>query len=106
MNNLNLKNIVENLLDVFLEAGKIAKEFSRKGVKITFKSDNTPVTDGDLAVDQILRDKITNLTPEIPTISEETVNLKPIGEEDEEMEGGSPNQEDSGNDDFDDVVRE
>ena len=76
MNNLNLKNIVENLLDGFLEAGKIAKEFSRKGVKITFKNDNTPVTDGDLAVDQILRDKITNLTPEIPTISEETVNLK------------------------------
>ena len=76
MNNLNLKNIVENLLDVFLEAGKVAKEFSRKGVKITFKSDNTPVTDGDLAVDQILRDKITNLTPELPTISEETVNLK------------------------------
>jgi len=75
LNNLNLKNIVENLLDVFLEAGKIAKEFSRKGVKITFKNDNTPVTDGDLAVDQILRDKITNLTPNIPIISEETVSM-------------------------------
>ena len=76
MNNLNLKNIVEELLDRFLEAGKIAKEISRRGVKITIKADKSPVTDGDLAVDQLLRDKITNLTPEIPIISEETVNIE------------------------------
>ena len=76
MNNLDIKNIVENLLDTFLRAGKIAKEFSRKGVKVTIKVDNTPVTDGDLAVDKILRDKIKNLTPDLPIISEETVNLK------------------------------
>ena len=75
LNNLNVKNIVENLLDTFLKAGKIAKEFSRKGVTITIKVDNTPVTDGDLAVDKILRDKIENLTPNLPIISEETVNL-------------------------------
>ena len=76
MNNLDIKNIVENLLDTFLRAGKIAKEFSRRGVKVTIKVDNTPVTDGDLAVDKILRDKIKNLTPDLPIISEETVNLK------------------------------
>ena len=74
MNNLNLKNIVEELLDTFLEAGKIAKEISRRGVKITIKADKSPVTDGDLAVDRHLRDKIVNLTPDIPIISEETVN--------------------------------
>ena len=76
MNNLNLKNIAEDLLDTFLEAGKIAKEISRRGVKITIKTDNSPVTDGDLAVDQLLRSKIANLTPNIPIISEETVNLE------------------------------
>ena len=74
MNNLNLKNIAEGFLDTFLEAGKIAKEISRQGVKITIKADKSPVTDGDLAVDQHLRDKIVNLTPDIPIISEETVN--------------------------------
>jgi len=76
LNNLNLKNIVEELLDTFLEAGKIAKEISHRGVKITIKADKTPVTNADLAVDQLLRGKINNLTPEIPIISEETVNLE------------------------------
>ena len=75
MNNLNLKNITEQLLDTFLEAGKIAREISRRGVKVTIKSDKSPVTDGDLAVDKILTLKIKNLTPSIPVISEETVNL-------------------------------
>ena len=76
MNNLNLKNITEELLNTFLEAGKIAKEISRRGVKITIKTDKSPVTDGDLAVDQLLKDKITHLTSDIPIISEETVNIE------------------------------
>ena len=76
MSNLNLKNLTEELIDTFLEAGKIAKEISNSGLKISIKADKTPVTDGDLAVDKILRNKINNLTPKIPIISEETVNLK------------------------------
>tara|TARA_B100000029_G_scaffold132575_1_gene126492 strand:- start:688 stop:1464 length:777 start_codon:yes stop_codon:yes gene_type:complete len=75
LNNLNLKNITENLLDTFLKAGNLAKEISNRGVKITIKSDKSPVTDGDLAVDKLLRDKIKKLTPSIPIISEETVNF-------------------------------
>ena len=75
MNNLDLKNTAEELIDTFLKAGKIAKEISQRGVKITFKADKSPVTDGDLAVDKLLGDKIINLTPNIPIISEETVNL-------------------------------
>ena len=75
MNNINLKNTTENLIDTFLKAGKVAKEISDRGVKITIKADSSPVTDGDLAVDEILRDKIKELTPSIPIISEETVNL-------------------------------
>ena len=70
-----MKNITEQLLDTFLEAGKIAIEIIQQGVKVTIKSDNSPVTDGDLAVDKILTFKIKNLTPNITVISEETVNL-------------------------------
>ena len=76
MINLNYKKIVENLLETFLEAGKVAKKISDRGVKITIKKDNTPVTDGDIAVDEILRNKISSLTPNIPIISEETVDPK------------------------------
>ena len=75
MNNINFKATIENLIDTFLEAGKIAKKISIKGVKITIKPDKSPVTDGDLVVDKILRKKIEDLTPNIPIISEETVNL-------------------------------
>ena len=69
MNNLNVKNIAEGLIDTFLEAGKIAKKISHKGVKITIKDDKTPVTDGDLEVDRLLRKKISILTPKITIIS-------------------------------------
>ena len=76
MNNLNLKKTTEDLIDPFLKAGKIAKEISERGVKITIKPDNSPVTDGDLAVDKIISDNLKKITPNIPIISEETVNLK------------------------------
>ena len=76
MSNLNLKSTTEDLLDSFFEAGKIAKEISQRGVKITIKADKSPVTDGDMAVDSILTTKIKNLTPDTPIISEETVNIK------------------------------
>ena len=75
MNNLNLKSIAEDLISTFLEAGKIAQEISRKGIKVTIKADKSPVTDGDLAVDEILKSKIKSINQNIPIISEETVNL-------------------------------
>ena len=45
-------------MEDFLKAGKIAKKISQQGVIITIKDDKSPVTDGDLAVDEILRKKI------------------------------------------------
>ena len=75
MNNLNLKEIAEGLINTFIKAGKIAKELNQKELKIIIKKDNSPVTNGDLVVDQMLRSQIANLTPDIPIISEETVNL-------------------------------
>ena len=77
MNNFNLQKISEELIDTFMKAGEIAKEISLKGVKITIKSDRSPVTDGDIEVDKVLRNKIQSLTPKIPIISEETTNLEP-----------------------------
>merc|ERR1712167_237635 len=53
-----------------------AKRYIKNGIKITIKPDKSPVTDGDIAVDKILRTNISKITPNIPIISEETVNLK------------------------------
>jgi len=75
LNNINLKSTTENLIDTFLEAGEVAKELSNKGVKIEIKADKSPVTNADLAVDEILQKKVAKLTPYIPIISEETINM-------------------------------
>ncbi len=76
MNEIKTKNIVENLIETFQSAGKIAKKLSEEGVKITIKPDKSPVTNGDLAVDRLLQTRIKSLTPDIPIISEETVNFE------------------------------
>ena len=75
MNINELKNLTESLLETFLNAGQKAIELRNKGLKTTFKSDNSPVTNGDLEVDKLLRERIIQTTPNIPLISEETVNL-------------------------------
>jgi len=75
LNDLDLKSTAEDLIDTFLEAGKIAKKICQRGVKVTIKADKSPVTDGDIAVDELLKNKIKSFTPNIPIISEETVDL-------------------------------
>ena len=75
MNNKELKNIVENLIPAFDNAGNESIKIEKEGVKIKIKEDGSPVTNGDLKVNEIITDKISNLTPSIPIISEETVDL-------------------------------
>ena len=44
MNNLNLKEIVENLIDTFIHAGKISLDLRKQGLIKKIKADNTPVS--------------------------------------------------------------
>ena len=71
-----LKQIAEGLIKTTEEAGKKSIELYKKGLKKIIKPDNSPVTNGDLEVNKILTEKIKELTPNIPIISEETVDLK------------------------------
>ena len=76
MRELNLKKICESLVNTFELAGKNSISLYEKGLKIKIKNDNSPVSNGDIEVNKILTDKIIQLTPDIPVISEETVNLE------------------------------
>ena len=76
MNEINIKSIVESLIDTFLHAGKISLALRKKGLIKSIKSDNTPVSNGDLEVNKIITKKIISLTPDIPIISEETSDNK------------------------------
>ena len=70
-----LKNICLQLIDTFEVAGKVSIDLYKKGLKIKIKNDNSPVSNGDIKVNELLTEKIKELTPNIPIISEETVDL-------------------------------
>ena len=72
MNQINIEKIVKNLIDTFINAGKISIKLRNQGLKKEIKSDNTPVSNGDIEVNTIITKKIKELTPNIPVISEET----------------------------------
>ena len=76
MNSKDLKNITENLIETFQKAGDESIKIEKQSLKIKIKEDGSPVTNGDLKVNEILTEKIIRLTPNIPVISEETVDLK------------------------------
>ena len=80
MNDLNKKEIVESLIDTFLYAGKICLELRNKGLTKKIKSDNTPVSNGDLEVNKIITEKIKEITPHLPIVSEETSDNKFIND--------------------------
>ena len=73
---LDLKRITEELIPVFDTAGFESINLYKKGLKIEIKNDGSPVSNGDLKVNELICKKIKKLTPNIPIISEETVNLK------------------------------
>ena len=72
----DIKKIVEDLIETFLDAGKISLDLREKGLTKEIKSDNTPVSNGDLEVNKILTKRISELTPNIPIVSEETSENK------------------------------
>ena len=78
MNKDNIKEIVENLINTFLYAGEVSLKLREKGLTKEIKSDNTPVSNGDLEVNKIITEKISSLTSNIPIISEETSDNKSI----------------------------
>ena len=47
------KEITLSLIDTFKNAGNIALELRKKGLKKETKSDNTPVTNGDIEVNNL-----------------------------------------------------
>ena len=76
MNKSELKSISENLIDAFQKAGQLSIDLYKKGLEIQIKEDKSPVSNGDLMVNELITNKIKKLTPNLPIVSEETVNLK------------------------------
>tara|TARA_Y100000591_G_C21697204_1_gene626341 strand:+ start:156 stop:920 length:765 start_codon:yes stop_codon:yes gene_type:complete len=73
---VNLKYIVENLIESFLIAGDLAIKLREKGLTKKLKSDNTPISNGDIEVNEYISNKISEITPDLPIISEESSDNK------------------------------
>ena len=73
---MEVKKIVEDLIDTFLKAGELSISLREKGLTKEIKSDNTPVSNGDIEVNKFITKKISEITPDIPIISEESSDNK------------------------------
>ena len=57
MNKNELKNIAEGLIQTFHFAGQESIDLYAKGLKIEIKEDNSPVSNGDLRVNDLITKK-------------------------------------------------
>ena len=68
MNLSEIEKIINSLIDTFVKCGDVSLELRNKGLEKTIKDDNTPVTNGDIKVNNLLIEKITYLTPNIKIV--------------------------------------
>ena len=76
MNIEEKKKITLSLIETFNKASQLALDLRGAGLKKEIKSDNTPVSNGDIEVNKILTSKIQEITLNIPIVSEESANHK------------------------------
>tara|TARA_B100000787_G_scaffold132237_1_gene101080 strand:- start:179 stop:949 length:771 start_codon:yes stop_codon:yes gene_type:complete len=76
MNIEETKKITLSLIGTFNKASKISLDLRKIGLTKEIKSDNTPISNGDIEVNKILTKKIFEITPNIPIVSEESDNHK------------------------------
>jgi len=76
MNIEETKKITLSLIETFNEAGRVALNLRKAGLKKEIKDDNTPVSNGDIEVNKILTKKISEITPNIAIVSEENTAHK------------------------------
>lgn len=70
-----IESYIEPVNQIALTAGNaiIAVYDNHLTANVTRKSDNSPVTDADIAADKIIQSELKKLTPDIPILSEESL---------------------------------
>jgi len=70
--NHDLCHLLDPALDVAIEAGRKILEIYESGFEVVRKSDQTPVTEADLAASRIIEEGLAALTPSLPVLTEES----------------------------------
>ena len=68
---MNLENLIEPIVDIAIDAGKAILEVYATEFDVQEKSDESPLTQADLASHRRIVAGLSELTPDIPIISEE-----------------------------------
>jgi 3'(2'), 5'-bisphosphate nucleotidase len=68
-------SLIEPLTDLVIRAGNAILAVNRSVMKVDGKTDGSPVTEADLAADRIIGEGLARLAPDIPSLSEERVEL-------------------------------
>jgi 3'(2'), 5'-bisphosphate nucleotidase len=67
--------LMKPLTDLVIQAGAAILAVNRRVMTIKGKSDGSPVTEADLAADNIIGDGLARLIPDVPALSEERLGL-------------------------------
>ncbi len=65
-------SIVSEVADIAKLAGNEILRFYRSNYRVQNKSNNSPVTEADIAANDIILSRLADLTPQVPIVSEET----------------------------------
>ena len=68
-------NIVNSVIDISMDAGAAILEVYHTDFDIIVKDDSSPVTEADKRADLIIKNGLQALTPDIPILSEEGIDI-------------------------------
>ncbi len=68
----DLSHLLDPALDIAIEAGRQILEHYETGFVVIRKSDQTPVTEADLAASDVIETGLAALTPSLPVLTEES----------------------------------
>ncbi|OBU16024.1 3'(2'),5'-bisphosphate nucleotidase [Photobacterium aquimaris] len=73
---MTLNHLIPEVIDIAQASGRLILDIYQNGqFEQHIKSDNTPVTSADLAANQLVVERLSLLTPDIPVLSEEDANI-------------------------------
>jgi 3'(2'), 5'-bisphosphate nucleotidase len=68
----DIKELLDPVIKIAYEAGSKIMEIYERDFSVEEKSDNTPLTEADMAAHYTIEQGLSNLTPEFPILSEES----------------------------------
>lgn len=68
----DLKDLLDPVIQIAYQAGKVIMEVYDAGFSVENKTDQTPVTEADIAANKVIETSLKALTPHLPILTEET----------------------------------